>query len=154
MNLKRLLKTQLLPLPKWILNTLLVVALIGFADATYLTVEHFANTIPPCSIGGCEIVLTSAYSEILGIPVSLFGAIFYLLIAISLFVYRDTQKSIFLVMPLMASALGFVASVSLIFVMMFVLKAFCPYCLVSAITSTTIFVIACGVYKKYRYLSS
>ena len=48
---------------------LFIVALIGFADASYLTVEHYRNVIPPCTTSGCETVLTSSYSTILhGFP--------------------------------------------------------------------------------------
>lgn len=57
------------------------VALIGLADALYLTSQHYAGIIPPCYVTtGCETVLTSAWNKIAGIPVSLLGAIYYALI--------------------------------------------------------------------------
>ena len=149
MNLKRLLKTQLSPLPKWIPIALVIIALIGFADATYLTVEHYANVIPPCTTGGCETVLTSKYANIVGVPTSLFGSVYYLIIAVSIFLYMDTKKNIFIVLPLLLSVVGLLTSLCLVFIMAFVLKAFCPYCAVSAITSITLFVSAVIIFRKY-----
>jgi uncharacterized membrane protein len=125
-------------------------ALIGFGDATYITVKHFQGIIPPCSIEGCEVVLTSSYSEILGIPVSLFGMIFYFTILLSLFIYFDSKKEIFLKIPLVISVVGFVGSLYFISIMAFVLKAFCQYCAVSAFSSISIFIVSVYIfYKNY-----
>src|SRR3954469_6403031 len=97
MNLKRFLQAPLLrPLSRGAFIVLFVVALLGFADATYLTVEHYVNAIPPCSIGSCETVLTSQYASVLGFPVSLFGSVFYFLVLVLLMVYRDTKKAVLL----------------------------------------------------------
>lgn len=141
MTLKSLLMTPLQPqrIPKWIPIAVLAIALIGFADATYLTVQHYQNKIPPCTIGGCESVLTSQYAQILGMPVSLLGALYYLIIIISLFIYLDTKKELSLRVPILLSVLGALASLGFMYVMIFVIKAFCPYCVVSALTSLTIF---------------
>ncbi len=151
-NLKNLLKTPLLPerLPKWIPILLILIALIGFGDATFLTVKHYQNVIPPCTIGGCESVLNSSYSEILGIPVSLPGAIYYLIIAVSLFIFLDTKKEIFLRVPVFLSVFGLLASLWFSFLQAFVIKAFCPYCAVSALTSFTVFGFAVYIFIKFR----
>lgn len=148
MNLKRLLKTPLPPLSKWIPITLFVVALIGFADATFLTVEHYANSIPPCTTGGCETVLTSAYSETLGIPHSLLGSVYYLLVAVLIFLSLDSKNEKFLRYALLLTPVGFLVSLVLVSIMAFVLKAFCPYCAVSALTSTLLFVGAIVIFKR------
>ncbi len=149
MNLKNLLKTQLPPLPKWVPIALLTIALIGFADATYLTVEHYMNSIPPCAIGGCEIVLTSQYSDILGFPTSLLGAAYYLLVAVLIFLSLDSKKEKYLRYALLLTPLGFLASLVFVSIMIFVLQAFCLYCSVSALTSTLLFVGALVIFKKY-----
>src|SRR4051812_8879211 len=89
-NLKHLLTRPLNSLPTGLVLALVIVALLGFADAAYLTVEHYQNIIPPCSItGGCEKVLTSPYSTVLGIPVSLVGSIYYLLVLVGLAAYLE-----------------------------------------------------------------
>lgn len=153
-NLKNL-STKLLHLqqiPKWVPVAILVMALIGFADATYVSIEHFNNVIPPCTTGGCETVLTSSYSVIYGIPVSLLGSIYYFIIALMMFVYFDTKKLIFLKIPVVMSVLGLIASIYFISIMTFVLKAFCQYCALSALSSISIFGISaylvCKNYEK------
>ena len=55
-----------------------VVALIGLADAVYLTIKHYTGEAVPCSlVEGCEQVLTSAYAEVGGVPLAIFGAAAY-----------------------------------------------------------------------------
>ena len=56
---------------------LLAFGALGFLDATYLTIQHYINRVPPCTIGGCETVLTSTYATLGQIPIALIGAIFY-----------------------------------------------------------------------------
>lgn len=148
--MKRLIQQlNLSSIPKWIPVTLLVVAFIGFADALYLTVEHYQNTIPPCGIGGCETVLTSSYAIVLGIPTALLGTIYYFILIISLFLFLDLKKEMLLRIPIILSFLGAIASIWFIYLMIFVIKSFCPYCAVSAVTSLIIFCLSIWV----RYLS-
>lgn len=140
-NLKNLLTVplQLHKLPKWIPILFLVLAIIGFADSTYLTIEHFQNKIPPCTIGGCESVLSSGYAVIAGIPISLLGAMYYLLLIILLIIFLDTKKEIILRAHSIVSVIGFIASIGFMYIMIFIIKAFCPYCVVSASVSIITF---------------
>lgn len=151
-NLKKFFKKPLQKdkLPKWIIIALITIALLGFADATYLVAEHYVNAIPPCSIGSCELVLTSSYSTVLGLPVSLPGSIYYLALLILFIVYLDTKKEISLRTALLLSPLGFIVSLYFFIIQAFVLHAFCLYCLGSAITSTLIFLISLYTLIKYR----
>ena len=146
-------KINLSLIPAWIPVVVFIVTLVGFADAVYLTVEHYSNVIPPCNIGGCETVLTSQYSQIVGIPVSLVGSIYYFCISVLLLMYIDTKKEIYLRIPFLVSIMGMLASLWFIYLMIFVIKAFCPYCAVSATTSTIIFVLAYYSVLKSQYLS-
>ncbi len=143
-HLKHLLKRPLRAIPKSLIIFLIVVAAAGFADATYLTVEHYMNVNPPCFVGSCEIVLTSSFSTILGIPVALFGAIYYLFILVMFVVYLESKKEKELALRIgtLSTVLGFAASVYFFILQAFVLHAFCQYCLVSATTSTVLFVTA------------
>lgn len=152
MNLKTLLTKPLQKelIPKWIIITLLIVALIGFVDATYLTIEHFLNSIPPCTTDGCEKVLTSSYSEIIGIPVALLGAIYYLAILVLLIAYFDAKREVLLRSAILLTPLGFLASIYFFILQASVINAFCQYCLVSAATSTILFVFSMYSLAKYR----
>ena len=119
-----------------------LVALVGLADAIYLTINHYTGEKVPCSVtGGCEAVLSSAYAEIGGIPLAAFGAAAYF-IAFSLailaaFGNRLMWKLFGIVATLMA---GY--SIYLLYVQKFAIKEFCQYCLLSAATSVTLFLIA------------
>lgn len=152
MNLKKLLKTPLSLhlVPKWLTTSFFVVALVGFADATYLTIEHFLQSIPPCTTDGCEIVLTSSYSQIAGIPVALLGAIYYLILLVLLLAYFDGKKEVFLRSAFWLTILGLLFSIYFLIIQAFVINAFCQYCLVSAGTSTILFILGMIALKKFR----
>lgn len=118
-----------------------VVALIGLADAVYLTVHHFTAEPVPCSIiEGCETVLTSPYAEIAGIPLAGFGAAAYF-IAFSLslltaFGNRATWKLFGIQVVLMS-----IFTAWLIYLQAVVIGAFCQFCLISAATTFTLLII-------------
>lgn len=60
----------------------------GFLIATYLTVAHYQAASVGCPLGGgiinCENVLTSPYSTIGPLPVSLFGAVWFVVLGLLL----------------------------------------------------------------------
>lgn len=150
-NLKHLLTRRLEAVPAKVIIVTLLIALVGFADAGYLTVEHYQNVIPPCSLtGGCETVLTSAFSTILGIPVSLLGVIYYLVIAVGFFAFLESKNHEVLRVTLLLTVLGLLASLWFLFLQVFILHAYCAYCLVSVITSTTLFVFSAVIFEKYK----
>ena len=118
-----------------------IVGLIGLSDSIYLTVHHYNATAVPCGItGGCEQVLTSGYAEIAGIPLGVFGAIAYFaafaLAFLSAYGNELTWKLFGALATLMAAF-----SCWLIFVQAHYINAFCQYCLLSALTSITLFVL-------------
>lgn len=150
-HLKRLLKKPLHPVPGKIIAFPLTFALLGFADATFLTLEHFRNVMPPCTVGSCESVLTSAYSVIFGVPVSLLGVVYYLSILAALFAYLDFKNPAIVRVALSCTILGFGMSLWFVFLQTFVLHAYCIYCMGSATISTALFISAIYVFKKYGH---
>lgn len=79
-SLKKFLKSPINPLQ--LPYVLLVLAGIGFLDALYLTIEHYRNVVPSCTLHGCDVVLTSHYATIWGLPTSLYGVFFYVAVMI------------------------------------------------------------------------
>ena len=136
----------------------LALAFVGFLDATYLTVEHFLGAIPPCVIvGGCSVVLTSEWSVIMGIPVALMGSIYYLALLILTVVYLKTRSSSanaekIMVVSSFATAIGLLASIFFVSLQLFVIKDICFYCVVSAATSTALFIVGVLILVNYRRL--
>jgi len=119
-----------------------VLAFLGFADATYLTVLHYLNSTPICSLSSrCDVVLHSYFATILGIPISLIGVIFYaflLCLSLSLLVKFG---SIRLLILYLYSILGLIISVVLFLTQAFVLKSYCQYCLASEVISILLFLV-------------
>lgn len=152
-HLNQLLKLPLKATPKWLIWFLIFVAVCGFIDATYLTVDHYTNTNPPCFVGSCELVLTSSYSTFFGISVALFGALYYLFILVLLIIFIQSKKEWALRVALQTTVLGFAFSLYFFILQALVLHAFCQYCLFSAGTSTILFLTAIFIFVKMRKLS-
>ena len=118
-----------------------LLALVGLADAVYLTVHHYTAEPVPCSIvEGCETVLTSAYAEIAGLPIAAFGALAYF-VAFSLAILTVFgNRSMWLLFGVQSFIMAAV-SAYLVYLQGFVIGAFCQFCLISAATSIGLFVI-------------
>jgi uncharacterized membrane protein len=129
-------------IPHWLTVSIMIVAFLGFCDATYLTAEHFLNLIPPCFIGqGCDTVTTSVYSQIFGVPVSLLGSLFYLTVLALGLAYIDLKKSWSLMALHLVTGMGLIMSLWFVYTQAFIIHAWCMYCLFSATTSTILFVL-------------
>jgi uncharacterized membrane protein len=122
-----------------------VFAIIGFADSVYLAWLKISGGLAACGgIGDCESVNASIYSQINGIPIALLGAGAYA--AILLFLFLESRDdfigdwSPIIVFGL--SLTGTLYSIYLTYIEIAVLKAICPYCVVSAIAILIIFVIS------------
>lgn len=128
-----------------------VFALISFAgllDASYLAAKHYTATPINCSLfQGCEKVITSPYAVVFGIPVALFGAIYYFAVLILALAYLDAKKSVFIYFISWFSSLGLLASLWFLYLQIFVIKALCLYCLGSAASSILIFILGMWILK-------
>lgn len=116
-------------------------ALIGLADAVYLTIHHYTAEPVPCSIvEGCEMVLTSDYAAIGGVPIAAVGALAYIaafvLAALTLAGKTGSWKIFGVHTSLMAAV-----TLYLIYLQGFVIGAFCQFCLLSAAVTFTLFLI-------------
>ncbi len=135
------------------LNTAwIIVALVGFIDATYLTVVHFQGSYLGCSvISGCNQVLASEYSSIGPVPLALFGALYYLLMLLGFIFVLDRKSKTVLEILAYLSIAGFLMSGWLFFVQWKIVEAFCQYCLLSALTSTLLFIFGMIILRKINY---
>ncbi len=150
-NLNQLLKKQLLAVPNKVAIFVFIIALLGFIDASYLSIEHFQNIIPPCSVtGGCEVVLTSIYSTIFGVPVSLLGAIYYLIIMIGTLIFLESKNPILFKWSLLLTIPGFLFSLWFVYIQIFELHSYCIYCLGSFLTTTILFVSTMEIISRYH----
>ena len=121
-------------------SALVLIAFLGLVDTLYLGIKRGKPV--PCTITtGCEEVLNSRYSAVAGIPISWFGFAFYLSVfSAGVFALFGSDSLLRLVFwPTLAA---FVISVGLVGVQAFILRAYCQYCLASAILVTLIFICA------------
>ena len=124
---------------------ILFFAFFGIADSVYLTQHALSGTPLLCNIGnlsGCNIVASSQYSRVLGIPLAEFGILFYsvifILAALEIVLFDQLLRR-----ALQALALvGLLASLYFTFVQIFLIGAFCIYCFASALSTLLIFTFA------------
>ena len=106
-----------------------LVSVIGFMISTYLSYIKLEKLEPVCATGGCEVVLNSAWSSVLGIPVVVLGMIGYTIIFALSFGKSDAIR-----LALAAFAwTGLVFSLWLQYQAIGVLEHLCMWCLGSAI---------------------
>lgn len=134
---------------KILIGAIVALAVIGFADSTFLFAKRIVGTPIPCMLGfsGCDDVAKSSYSVMLGIPLALYGMVFYLFIGALALLYADTKKVLFAKLLLGATAIGFLMSAYFIYVQGFLIKAFCVWCVISAIISTALFALGIALQR-------
>ena len=107
--------------------TLGVLALAGAAVSGYLVWARGTGAELACSTGGCETVQSSAYADLLGIPVAVLGLLAYVFVGLTALgagpAVRAAGASVAL------AALAFAAY--LLVVQVAVLEAVCDWCLAS-----------------------
>ncbi len=131
---------------------LVILATIGVADTAFLSYQKFTGIVPTCHLGSsCTAVLTSQWSSIGPIPLAYLGLVYYsvvLLTVVALFLEKKHLRlSKWITVHtdevlVRVTTLGLLMSLYLVSVMGLVLQAWCFYCLVSAATTTTLFVLA------------
>jgi len=148
MNSENSFNTRSRAVPRWIIAAFLLVSFGGFVDATYLTVKHYSGTPLACSIfTDCEKVTTSRYAVIFGVPLALLGAVYYLAVFLSLIAYLDVRRQEILSFTALFTVVGLLASAWFVYLQLFVIHAICPYCMVSAIASTILFLLGMVVLR-------
>ena len=148
---------------KWPKIIILILSTIGIVDTGSITLKSFGflNSLSCIGINGCETVLNSPWGTLyennqLNIPLSFAGFITYLSILIlttilTLNVISIKQKLYkFLWWLLFVISCGSsVFSLLLIFIMFLKIKAYCFFCILSAILSFSIFII-CIIGAKFE----
>lgn len=127
-----------------------ILSFLGFADATYLTVDHYLAFPVPCSLThGCDTVLTSVYATIGPVPISLIGVFYYLVIlGTVLYIFTSGAASRYIRRALAGiTGAGFLFSCYLVYLQIFAIHAICEYCLGSAIISTLLLPLSIVLWK-------
>jgi uncharacterized membrane protein/glutaredoxin len=132
------------PGPNW---PLLALSILGIVLTAYLSWTAFSGgAVRGCSAGGgCDTVLTSRWSTLLGLPTSFWGLLAYVSLAAVAFVRRaDKQWSY----AWTVAFFGVCYSVYLTIVSLTILQSACPYCLTSLALMSAI--LALVVFQRPR----
>jgi uncharacterized membrane protein len=127
----------------------LILGGLGFFDATYLSVMHYRGTLPACGLlGGCDAVLTSGFAMVGPVPLALLGVVYYAAVFLLAYGYIDTGQVALLRLASGLAGVGFLASLALVYLQLFVIRSLCQFCMFSAATSTLLFVLGVLVLQK------
>ena len=113
-----------------------VLSLIAFGVAGYLAVSSLTNSQPAgCSPGaGCGQVLSSSWSSLWGLPVSVPGVVVYFSILLLTFHLSPTQtdqhRRVSWSLMVALSVLAGLAAVWFIYLQIFTIQSICPYCMI------------------------
>lgn len=117
---------------------LFTLAAIGISETMYLIRKRNAHQDPVCFIGGsCQIVLESKYNKIFGVHNDILGFLFYVFLSVILGLIvvgvEPVEKWILLGKISIFSSAFF--SIYLVYLQKYVIKAWCFWCLMSAMTT-------------------
>ena len=145
-------------LHRWSRPAIVALTLFGFSLTTYLTVTHFfGQKVALCNVegSGCDLVLSSEYAKVFGIPLTIFGALGYLtlglLAGLPLILKKDDPKAQAQLKELANFLMFMVATSTFVFsgYLMYLLASgsiggqpqVCLYCISSAAAMTTIWLL-------------
>ena len=116
---------------------LALLSLPGMGASAYLTYSHYADEATVCAgVGSCELVQTSEYSLVAGVPVALMGLAYFVAVALlaSARLLRVSLALDWATPAAFTMAIGGTAFVGyLTAVELFVLEAICPWCVSVAV---------------------
>ena len=120
---------------------MIVLTALGLVVASYLTYIHYAGIKPLCGTngGGCEIVQTSQYSKLVGVPVALIGLLGYIAIMASLLA-PENETTRFATVAF--TVIGFGFSAYLTYREIHSIHHICEYCVSSAVIVTLLMFLA------------
>ena len=135
-----------------LLKIIIALSVIGLITSIYLAQSHFS---PPtdgsfCDVSSsvsCSLVNTSSFSKLLGVPVAIFGALWFLILLFAS--WRAIRNETLYTGLLGWNVLGILFVIYLI-TAEFILKAICPMCTVVHVITIITFVLAILLYRGHK----
>ncbi len=128
-------------------DILVILSVVGLSVSLYLAITHYLGFTVPCSLTrGCEAVLSSKYSSLLGLPLSVWGVGYFSLIIVNSLLanhYMICRKILTAML-----GLGTIAALAFLSIQFFVIKKVCQYCLVTDMLSIALLVIDINIESK------
>lgn len=121
----------------------LVLASIGLALSAYLTYVHYNIDALVCGTGGCELVQTSEYSEMFGLPIAIFGIVLFvaLIFGIVLRELRPEFNDVISTGVLMILLTAVLYWGYLTYLELYVIHAVCQWCVATSIATLLLLIV-------------
>lgn len=131
-----------------------LVALVGLFVSLYLALFKLGliGTLA-CGVGSCESVQASRWATLLGLPVAVWGVGFYVAVLVLTLAGTHERWSESRAVPAALAALtgwGVIFSAWLTYLEAAVIKAWCQWCVVSAVLTLILFVLAVMDWRESR----
>lgn len=124
-------------------------SLVGLGIAVYLAYSEITERATICGpVGECNLVQSSAYARILGVPVAALGVLFYAGTGILWAGQKVRSQNLGRIAAdglVGLTMLGVLFSIYLTLMELFVIRAICMWCLSSAMVSTLVMLLAMPV---------
>lgn len=138
---------------RWSRPLMGAVAIAGALLTGYLTVVKVLGGTAACPTEGCDRVLSSPYAMVFGLPLTLFGSLAYLAMAVlalgPLLINPRESKGLRTRLERQTGLLLFIGATAMVifsgylmYLLAFEIKALCIYCLASALFSASLFLLA------------
>jgi uncharacterized membrane protein len=130
-----------------------LLALVGFFVALYLWLHAlgYGGAIKCGASGGCEVVQTSQWAVFLGLPVAFYGVVGYVAVfGVALAALRPAALAERSWNVLLAglTSVGFLFTVYLTYLELFVIHAICRWCVGSAVIITAIWIVSIAALRR------
>ena len=124
---------------------ILVLAFCGLADSVYIATYEMSGTGIVCGSGSysdCSMVSSNPHAYLFGVPIAWLGVLFYssifVLAALELVMWSQFLRRVIQG----SSLLGVLAALYFLYIQMFVIGAYCVYCLISGLIALIMFLCA------------
>jgi uncharacterized membrane protein len=125
----------------------IVLVVVGLLISGYLSYSKLTETPTICTEGGgfnCEVVQSSVYSRLIGIPIAYLGFLAYL--GLGAMIVLENRVSLLrdygITLVFGITLFAFLFSLWLVYVQAFRLEAFCAWCLGHEVTITLLFIVS------------
>jgi len=130
-----------------------LLALVGFFVALYLWLHAlgYGGAIKCGASGGCEVVQTSQWAVFLGLPVAFYGVVGYVAVfgvALAALKPAALAERHWNVLLAGLTSVGFLFTVYLTYLELFVIHAICRWCVGSAVIITAIWLVSIAALRR------
>ena len=149
-------QAQTRPLANGLIWAFFGVAALGWTASSVLTAIHFWVLPLPegTPIRSSMLVMTSQWSYVGPVPLATIGAVYYIamMAAAGLWLYTKSPLLEKLLLPITAAGVAF--SAYFVYLQLVPIGAICPFCMVSAVSTTLLFLLELTVRKVGGAVSS